>query len=94
MQPIDFPGRNIIFAENQKEYLPLPAHLTKDGIVTCCWKLSFLERIRLLFSGRLFLTTVTFNTPLQPLLPSIHNPIPDINKENNSFIPIQPEQNN
>lgn len=37
--PIDFPGRNVIFAENQPEYNPLPAIRTDDGEVIICYGL-------------------------------------------------------
>jgi hypothetical protein len=75
MQPVSFAGSNITFAKDQPEYLPLPAHKDEQGTVTTCWQLSLKERIRLFFSGRLFLTVLTFNTPLQPQLPSVHNPL-------------------
>jgi hypothetical protein len=75
MKPVKFHGSNVVFAENQKEYLPLPAHRTDDGRVTSCWQLSFKERIKTLFSGRLYIQMLTFNAPLQPLLPTVENPI-------------------
>jgi hypothetical protein len=78
MQPIKFEGHNIVIAEDQKEYLPLPAHADTEGVVTTCWQLSLKERIRMFFSGRLFLTVITFNTPLQPQLPSVHNPLTQV----------------
>ena len=66
MEPLDFKQKNITYAKNQKEYLPLPAHKTDDGIVTTCWRLSFFERLKTLFSGKIFISTMTFNEPLQP----------------------------
>jgi len=69
MKPINDKSQNVIFAENQPEYLPLPAHKTEDGEVTTCWKLSWKERIRALFIGKMYLKTLTFNKPLQPLKP-------------------------
>ena len=67
MNIIKFKECNCIFAEDQFEYQPLPAHRSGDGIVTSCWKLSFWERIGILFSGCLFVQTLTFRHPLQPL---------------------------
>lgn len=74
MQIERFKECNVTFAENQPEYLPLPAHKTKDGEVTSCWKLSFKERMRVLFGGRIFLTLLTFNHPLQPIMMSTKKP--------------------
>ncbi len=74
MKPIDFKGTNVVFAKNQPEYLPLPAVRTEDGIVTTCWEASFKERLKFLFRGKLWLQLMTFNHPLQPILPSIDKP--------------------
>jgi hypothetical protein len=67
MKPIDFYGSNVVFAKDQPEYLPLPAHKTPDGQVTSCWKMSWKERLRCIVTGRIFITMLTFNKPLQPL---------------------------
>ena len=69
MTPVAFPGHNVTFAKDQPEYLPLPAHRSEDGEVTSCWSLSWRERLRLLWSGRFYITLMTFNGPLQPILP-------------------------
>lgn len=65
---------NTVFAENQDEYLPLPAYFDGD-VVTSCWRLSFVERIKVLFRGRVFLQVLTFGTPLQPIKMSVDNPV-------------------
>lgn len=76
MKPIKFPGFNVTFAENQPQYLPLPAHINKeDGIVTTSWDLSWKERLKILFGTNLYLQTMTFNKPLQPIFLSVENPI-------------------
>ena len=75
MEVIKFKECNVTFAENQPEYLPLPAHKTSDGIITSCWKLSFLERLRVALTGKLYLRILTFNQPLQPLKMSVNNPL-------------------
>jgi len=78
MKPTKFYGANCTFAENQPEYLPLPAHKTKDGTVISCWKLTWMERLAILITGRLWISVLTFNKPLQPQLPSIDTPfVPD-----------------
>lgn len=77
MEVIKFKGCNVVFAENQPEYLPLPAHRsnTSDGVVTSCWKFSFMERLKILIGGKLFLQIMTFNQPLQPLKMVLDNPV-------------------
>ena len=67
MQPVKFKGQNCTFAENQPEYLPLPAHKDAEGIVTSCWGLSLKERFRVLVRGKIFVQSMTFNSTLQPL---------------------------
>ncbi len=72
MKLIKFPGHNTVFAENQPQYLQLPAYRepayakNREGELTCCWKLTFRERLRVLWSGELWHTVLTFWQPLQP----------------------------
>jgi hypothetical protein len=66
IKPIKFKEQNVTYAENQKEYLPLPAFKDKDGQVICCWKLGLLNRLKLLLTGKLWLSLLTFNQPLTP----------------------------
>ena len=73
MQVIKFKECNNVYAEDQPEYQNLPCHRAKDGTVTSCWSLSFKERLKVLFTGVLFLRVLTFNKPLQPLLMSVDN---------------------
>ena len=40
-----FPECNVTYAENQKEYLPLPGYKESDGKFTCCWHMTLRERI-------------------------------------------------
>ena len=69
MKPIKFKEQNVTFAENQPEYIPLPAF--KDpaspmGAVVSCWKLSFWEKIRIMWTGKLWVSMAMFNKPLTP----------------------------
>ena len=75
MKPLYFNEQNVVYAKNQPEYLPLPSHLDKDGIVTSCWGLSWKERIKALFTGVIYFQQMTFNKPLQPQKPSVENPL-------------------
>lgn len=66
MKIVDFKESNIVFGRDQPEYLPLPAHRNKEGIVTSCWKLDWWERFRVLWTGKVWLQLMTFNQPPQP----------------------------
>lgn len=77
MKAIKFKEHNIVFGEHQEEYLPLPAHLDKEGVATSCWELSFKEKIRVLISGKLFLQIMTFDKSLQPVNIMVKNPVED-----------------
>lgn len=68
MNPIKFPGQNIVFAENQPEYLPLPALKMPDGEVITCWEISPDELEEINRSKRIYLSQLTFNKPLQPVM--------------------------
>jgi len=77
MKPIEFKGCNVVFAKDQPEYLPLPAHKSQDpeGIVTTCWKLTWRERFLILITGQFFFQQMTFNNSLQPQKPSVRSPL-------------------
>lgn len=68
MTPIKFPEANVTFAKDQPEYQPLPAFKknSPQGEVVSCWKLSLKERLRILFTGKLWVSLYTFNNPLTP----------------------------
>ena len=73
MKPIEFPEMNAKIAENQDEYLTLPA-FQDDTVTVSCWKLSLKERIRVLVLGRLWLQQLNYGQALQPQLPQIEYP--------------------
>ena len=77
MDVINFPGCNTTYAENQPEYLPLRCHKSTDGEVTSCWQFSFWERIKIAFTGKIYLQVLTFNHPLQPLKMVVDPPVFD-----------------
>jgi len=68
MKPIKFKEQNCTYAENQPEYIPLPAFRVDEpeGRIISCWRLSFIERIRLLITGKLWVSLMSFNKPLTP----------------------------
>ena len=81
MKIVKFDECNVTYAENQPEYLPLPALKMADGEIVTCWGLSIRERLRILFSGRIWLSVLTFNKPLQPLLISANKPFQGMQKD-------------
>lgn len=71
MTLIEFPEQTIVIAKDQPEYLPMPAHRRAndpEGLVTCCWKLSWRERLAVLLRGTIWHQILTFNAALQPQL--------------------------
>ena len=70
MKSIKFKECNTQYAKDQDQYNTLPALKIKgeEGHVVTCWKLSFLEKIKLLFGAKVWVSTMTFNKPLQPML--------------------------
>lgn len=76
MHPINFPKSNTVFGANQPEYLPLPACRVSDvsGTIITCWKLSAWERLKLLFTGKIWSQSMTFNQPIQPQYLTVHYP--------------------
>ena len=74
MKAIKFKESNVVFAKDQPEYNQLPAHRDSDGIVTTCWTMTLKERLRFLFVNKLWFSVMTFNHPLQPILPSLDKP--------------------
>lgn len=88
MDPIKFKEHNIVIAEDQKQYRPLPAHTAGDyeGTLTFCWRLSWKERLKVFMSGVMWHQVMTFNGPLQPQLPLATKP------ELPAFIPPKPNE--
>lgn len=65
---IEFPEQTCVYAKDQPQYRPLPAHKADDGTLTFCWRLGWRDRLRVLWSGLLWHQVLTFNHPLQPQL--------------------------
>lgn len=73
MNPIPFPGHNAVYAKDQPEYLPLPAYRNETETVSC-WRLTWRERLTVLFTGTLWLRQLNFGHALQPLAPQVERP--------------------
>jgi hypothetical protein len=64
------PGHNVpevVYAKDQPQYQPLPVVKDDDGTVVSRWKLTWRERLQVLFGGSIWLTVRTFNRALQPV---------------------------
>lgn len=75
MKPIETKETNCTYAEHQPEYLPLPAHRDEKGIVTTCWELSFEELAEICLTKKIYLQTLTFCKPYQPVKMTVENPL-------------------
>ena len=76
MKPIRFKEYTTIYAENQPPYIPLPVYEDdkQGGRVFHCWQLTFGERIKMLFTGKLWINILNFGEKLQPIKPMVDNP--------------------
>lgn len=83
-QPTDFPGATITIAKDQPPYLPLPArHYGDDmGTLLTCWQLTEEELAEVLKTGKLWVTMLTFNQPIQPIAISVERPVDDYLMQN------------
>jgi len=69
MRPIKFKECNVNVAEHQDEYITFPMYRhpsSPHGEMVGCWRLSFRERIRVLFTGLIWQAVLAFGNPLQP----------------------------
>ena len=57
----------IVIAEDQPPYEPLSAVIVDPATILTRWKLTWWERIVVLFRGNVYLYVMTFSKPLQPL---------------------------
>ena len=70
MKPIKFNESNVVGKGQENLYEALPALLFYDGDVVTCWKLSFKDILRLIFTKKLWLCVDTCKKQLQPLFMS------------------------
>lgn len=76
MKLTTFPEQNATIAKAQPPYIPMPVHVSYDdqGRMVCCWKLSLVERLQVLFTGKVWHQILTFYQPMQPQLLTISKP--------------------
>jgi hypothetical protein len=85
MKARTFKQQNAVYAENQGQYESLPAYLD-GGVATFSFKLSEEEVQQVIETGTIWLTTLTFNKPLQPISGSVLKPFQDYGAENVLYI--------
>lgn len=68
MKPVEFKHQTAVYAKDQPQYQPLPALKidSPEGEVISCWRMSIRERIKVLFTGRVWVSLTSFNKPLTP----------------------------
>lgn len=64
----------VVYAKDQPEYQPLPAVRCDDGAVITRYRLTWRERLRVLWHGSIWLQQLTFGDRLQPQLPTVTAP--------------------
>ena len=74
MKPVEFKHQNTVIAKDQPQYMPLPALIIESpyGEVISCWKMPFKDRVKVLFTGRIWLNLLSFNKPLTPSYLSVN----------------------
>lgn len=75
MKPIKFKEQNVTFGKpadmTDEQCSSLPAY-RGDGDIISLWKLSFIERIKILFTGRLWFCVHSLSQP--PIWFDVNNP--------------------
>lgn len=74
MENIKFEECNIEIGKGQEAYHTLQAYY-HDNVVVTCYKLNAWERLKVLFTGKIWLGQMTFGSALQPQLPTVHKEI-------------------
>jgi hypothetical protein len=77
MELIEFPEQTLIIAKDQPQYMPMPAHVDptlSEVPITCCWRLTWRERLAILLTGNIWHTVLTFGGSLQPQLLQVVKP--------------------
>lgn len=69
MEPINFKEANLTLAKNQPQYKQLPVYYDphNSGVMIYCYKVSWLERLRILFSGKIWASQLTYNNGFNPV---------------------------
>jgi len=76
MKAVEFEQVTHRIAENQEEYETLPVynHGDESGTVTMCFQLDEDEMKQVKKTGLVWLSVMTFNKPMQPIVGRVINP--------------------
>ena len=87
MIPIKFKQQNVVIAKDQPQYQPIPAHFVEgdpSGSVIFCWQLTDEEKQRIIETGVIWHSSMTFGHAFQPQLLSTECPFTEVNNEKDS----------
>lgn len=76
LEPEEFPQVNVHIAENQEEFLTLPAHVTEDARVVCCFHVTPEQMADMARTGQLWIQIFTQNGTIQPFSLHTGSPFP------------------
>lgn len=76
MKPVEFPEVNKRWGEGQPEYQVLPAY-SDSRVTIACWQMTWRERLKVLFTGRIWCRLMNFGGPLTPSLLEVDSPFID-----------------
>lgn len=74
MRCADFPQAHLFVAEDQPEFETIPAHCDDDKVMTFVWRLTWRERLSILFYGEVWHQVMTSGRGLQPQSLDVHQP--------------------
>lgn len=68
MKAVKFKEANVDFAKGQDEYHTLPALRfgDKNDTIVTCYSLTLTERLKVLFTGKIWMSEINFNRSLTP----------------------------
>lgn len=73
MKPIAFPEQTMVLAKNQPPFKPLPVYQDERETISC-WRLGWFERLRVLWTGVLWLRQINYGQSLQAQAPTTRRP--------------------
>lgn len=75
MRLIEFPEQTTTIANKVPDYRAMHAHLSIDkAVFTCCWKLTWVERLQVLITGKIWQQIQTHGAPVQPHTLTVEKP--------------------
>lgn len=66
-------GREVVFTKDQPQYIPIPVHRNRMGVLISRWRLNDAERAAIAAGADIFLSSFTRNEPLLPCMIEVGN---------------------